>query len=82
MCLNHLKHNQMSTSNRVPTNCCNHCSDCSDLHAVCNVSRKKGQVVIEPALRPCTNCMEKGMQCIKAALICISEDPESRNAGA
>ena len=27
-------------------------------------------------------CMEKGVQCIKSAVICISEDSESRNAGA
>ena len=71
-----------STNNRVPTNCCSNCSDCPDLHAVCDVCRKKGHTVIEPALRNCTNCMEKGMQCINAAVIGISEDSESRNAGA
>ena len=28
VCLNHLKHNQMSTNNSVLANCCSHCRDC------------------------------------------------------
>ena len=69
MCLNHLKHNEMSTNNSVPANCCSHCRDCVNLNAVCDVCRRKGHTVIEPALRPCSDFMEKGIQCIKAAVI-------------
>ena len=72
----------MSTNDRVPANCCSQCSDCVNLNAVCDVCRRKGHAVIKPALRPCTDCMKKGIQCIKAAVICISEDTESRNSGA
>ena len=62
-------------------NCYSHCSDCTDLNTACDVCKEKGLKVIEPALRPCTYCMEKGVQWIKAAVICISQDSESRNAG-
>ena len=72
----------MSTNNSVHANCCSHCSDCVNLNAICDVCRRKGHAVIKPALRPCSNRMEKGIQCIKAAVICISEDSESRNSGA
>ena len=33
-------------------------------------------------MRPCDSCLEKKIQCIKAAVVCVTEDSESRNAGA
>ena len=33
-------------------------------------------------MRPCDSCLEKEIQCIKVAVVCISEDSESRNSGA
>ena len=81
VCLNHLQHSRTDT-NSVPTNCFSNCTDCTELETVCNACKAKGHTVIEPALRPCDDCLEKKMQCIKAAVICVSEDSESRNAGA
>ena len=81
VCLNHLQHSRTDT-NSVPTNCFSNCTDCTELEAVCSACKAKGHTVIEPALRPCDDCLEKKMQCIKAAVICVSEDSESRNAGA
>ena len=81
VCLNHLQHSRTGT-NSVPTNCFSNCTDCTELEAVCHACKAKGHTVIKPALRPCDDCLEKKMQCIKAAVICVSEDSESRNAGA
>ena len=42
--------------------------------------KNAGHNVIEPALRPCDSCLGKDIQCIKAAVVCVSEGSESRNA--
>ena len=81
VCLDHLKHNRTDGIS-VPRNCFSHCTDCIELGTVCDACSGKGHIVIEPALRPCDSCLIKKIQCIKAAVVCVSEDSESRNAGA
>ena len=36
-----------------------------ETEAVCDMCRGKGVRVVEPALRPCDGCLEKGIQCSK-----------------
>ena len=49
---------------------------------MCNDCIVKGHTLLEPALRPCDYCLEREEKCVKAAVICISQDSESRNEGA
>jgi hypothetical protein len=81
VCLDHLQHSR-TDSIIVQKTCCSHCAICTELGTVCDACSDKGHTVTEPALRPCDSCLEKEIQCIKAAVVCVSEDSESRNSGA
>ena len=56
--------------------------NCIETEAVCDMCREKGLTVVEPPLRLCDGCLERRIQCIKAVVICVSEDSMSKNAGA
>ncbi|CAB4038822.1 Hypothetical predicted protein, partial [Paramuricea clavata] len=81
VCLDHLQHSR-TDSIIVQKTCCSHCAICTELGTVCDACSDKGHTVTEPALRRCDSCLEKEIQCIKAAVVCVSEDSESRNSGA
>ena len=81
VCLDHLEHSR-NDSISVPRNCSSYCTNCIQLGTVCDSCSGKGHIVIEPALRPCDSCLEKKIQCIKVAVVCITEDSESRHVGA
>ena len=59
----------------VPVNCRN----CIELGTVCDACSGKSYIVIEPALRPCDSCLaEKRFSALKAAVVCVSDDPFER----
>ena len=84
VCLNHLKLRLVDLENGVLKNCekcSSSCVSCIRSQAVCNDCIIKGPTLLEPALRPSDYCLEREEKCVKAAVICISQDSESRNKG-
>ena len=85
VCLNHLKLRLVDLENGVLKNCekcSSSCVSCIHSQAVFNDCIIKGHTSLEPALRPYDYCLEREEISVKAAVICISEDSESRNEGA
>ena len=48
---------------------------------VCVDCEGKGRKIIEPQLRACDYCMKNKEKCNKVAVICVSQDSETRNSG-
>ena len=85
VCLNDLKNHRVSVENGVLkelSTCTTTCKTCSDTREVCETCKGKGIKFVDPSLRPCSHCIENGKKCIKAAVICVTQDSESRNSGA
>lgn len=57
-------------------------SVCLETKTVCDSCVEKGYTNIHPSLRPCAYCLKNDIKCVKAAVLCIAQDSESRNAGA
>ena len=53
VCLNHLQHSRTDT-NSVPTNCFSHCTDCTELEAVCDACKAKATQL---SSQPCNPVM-------------------------
>ena len=83
-CLTHLQRRKLKIKNGVlkeAYECCNSClcQLCIDTGSVCANCKDLGYVHCEPVLRAWAMCVEEKQKCIKAAVICITQDSESRN---
>ncbi len=61
--------------------CNSNCIDCIKHKDVCIDCERKGHKNIEPKRRACDYCMKNKEKCNKVAVICVSQDSESRNSG-
>lgn len=62
--------------------CTSSCAECYRLRKVCSDCDKKKQVHYIPALRSCSNCLEKGQKCIRNIVLALSTDCEAGNKAA
>ena len=70
VCFDHLEHIR-TDSISVPRNCPSYYTNCIELGTVCDACSGKGHIFIEPALRPCDSCLDKKIQYIDAAVVCV-----------
>lgn len=84
VCQLHLQRNLIETKNGVINDhkkCNSYCTDCIKNKDVCVDCEGKGHKNIEPQLRACDYCMKNKEKCNKVAVICVSQDSETRNSG-
>lgn len=84
VCLRHLQQKLIETKNgviRSHAKCYSYCPSCVEIKKVCADCERKGHQNIEPELRACDHCLNNEVKCNRLAVIGVTQDSESRNAG-
>ncbi|XP_068690281.1 uncharacterized protein [Montipora foliosa] len=84
VCLRHLQQKLIETKNgviRSHAKCYSYCPSCVEIKKVCADCERKGHQNIEPELRACDHCLNNEVKCNTLAVIGVTQDSESRNAG-
>lgn len=66
---------------RSHAKCYSYCPSCVEIKKVCADCERKGHQNIEPELRACDHCLNNEVKCNRLAVIGVTQDSESRNAG-
>ena len=84
VCLRHLQQKLIETKNgviRSRAKCYSYCPNCVEIKKVCADCKRKGHENVEPELRACDHCLNNDGKCNRLAVIGVTQDSESRNAG-
>lgn len=84
VCLCHLQQKLIETKNGViksHAKCYSYCPSCVEIKKVCADCKRKGHQNVEPELRACDQCLNNDKKCNRLAVIGVTQDSESRNAG-
>ena len=66
---------------RSRAKCYSYCPNCVEIKKVCADCKRKGHENVEPELRACDHCLNNDEKCNRLAVIGVTQDSESRNAG-
>ena len=72
-CLDHVQHD-ISCIRDTGEQCKSFCQKCGEEKKVCDECCRRGFVSIDPAMRPCSHCLEEGRQCRKVVVYINSSD--------
>lgn len=81
-CLSCIRNSKMCFSGSVlkgKGHCKSACAECISLQDVCQACQEVGHKFINPALRACDECLNKGEDCIKLVCLAWIMDSESKN---